>query len=210
MSLEKLLSRSAELENELLRFFDPKQVGTLTRHQTTYTMCSIAFEHARSVRILMETGNFTSAIGMTRLQYEALVRAMWVFHAASESLVSKLSDELTYESAKAASKMPMLSEMLNQIEKTAPKRAYEMLNEIKEQSWSAMNSYTHSGIHAVSRRKEGYPLPLLIQCIKTSNNMSALATILYAILTKNNSIAFVLDKVQHEFEDCIQLEKHTR
>ena len=210
MSLEKILSRSAELENELLRFFDHKQVSTLARDQTTYTMCSIAFEHARSVRILMDVGNFTSALGMTRLQYEALVRAMWVFHAASESLISKLSDELTPESAKAASKMPMLSEMLIQIEKSAPKRAYEMLYEIKTQSWSAMNSYTHSGIHAVSRRKEGYPLALLINCIKHSNNMSALATILYAILTRNNAIAYVLDKVHHDFEDCIQLEKHSR
>lgn len=210
MSLEKLLIRSVELENELLRFFDPKQVGTLAREQTTYTMCSIAFEHARSVRVLMDVGNFTSAIGMTRLQYESLVRAIWVFHAASEKQISKLSEELTPESEKAASNMPMLSKMLTAIEKTAPKRAYEMLNEIKTQSWHAMNSYTHSGIHAVSRRKEGYPVPLLMQCIKNSNNMSALATILYAILTKNNAIAFVLDKVQHEFQDCIQLEKHTR
>lgn len=157
----------------------------------------------------MDIGNFTSAIGMTRLQYEALVRAIWVFHAASESLISKLSDELTPESEKAASKMPMLSKMLNQIEKTAPKRAYEMLNEIKEQSWSAMNSYTHSGIHAVSRSKEGYPAGLLLKCIKHSNNMSTLASILYAILTNNNAIVNLLNRVQYEYEDCIHLNKHS-
>ncbi|MFT5700894.1 MAG: hypothetical protein ACI8ZB_003779 [Desulforhopalus sp.] len=207
MNLEKILLRSAALEEELLRFFDHNKVSSSARHQTTYTMCSIAFEHAKSARILMEVGNFTSAIGMTRLQYEALVRAVWVFHAASERLISKLSEELTPESEKAASKMPMLSQMLTEIEKSAPRRAYEMLNEIKSQSWKAMNSYTHSGIHAVSRCKEGYPLVLLINCVKHSNNMSSLAAILYAILTSNNQIAFVLDKVQSEFGDCIQLEK---
>jgi len=103
--------------------------------------------------------------------------------------------------------MPMLSQMLDQIEKSAPQHAYKMLNEIKTQSWSAMNSYTHSGIHAVSRREEGYPLTLLTTIVKHSNNMSSLATILYAILTNNNQIAFVLDKIRYEFEDCIQLEK---
>lgn len=46
-------------------------------------MCSVSFEHAESAKILLASGNFTSALGLVRLQYEALVRALWLRYAAS-------------------------------------------------------------------------------------------------------------------------------
>ncbi len=63
-------------------------------------MCSVAFEHAESTKILIASGNFTSATGLVRLQFEALVRAMWLLYAASDASVSKLMCELTHESEK--------------------------------------------------------------------------------------------------------------
>ena len=62
-------------------------------------MCSIAFEHAESAKILISAGNLTSATGLVRLQYEALVRAMWLLYAASDTAVSKLTSDLTQETA---------------------------------------------------------------------------------------------------------------
>ena len=172
MNIESLLSRSASLETEeLLESYTDKDVGSTSREKTTYIMCSIIYEHARSLRILIGVGNYTSGIGMLRIQYEALVRAVWVFYAASEMQVSKLSEELTNETEKAASKLPMLSEMLTQIEKKAPAQAFKMLNEIKEQSWKAMNSYIHTGLHALARCKDGYPALLVGTIIKHSNDI---------------------------------------
>lgn len=63
-------------------------------------MCSIAFVHAESAKMLISGGNLTSATGLVRLQYEALVRAMWLLYAASDTAVSKLTSELTQEAAK--------------------------------------------------------------------------------------------------------------
>jgi hypothetical protein len=66
----------------------------------------VAFEHAESAKILLTSGNFTSALGLVRLQYEAFVRAMWLFFAASDLEVSKLLSELTHDSSKRAQNFP--------------------------------------------------------------------------------------------------------
>jgi len=206
-NLKQIVSRSLLLETELLRFADFNNVGPSIREMTTGTICSICFEHARSLRILMNAGNFTSAIGVLRLQYEALVRAMWVYYAASDELTLKLSEELTPENIKSASRLPMLSDMLSQVEKKAPKQVYEKLDEIKNTTWKSMNSFTHSGIHAINRHKKGYPVTLVHQIIKHSNGMSSIAAILFYDLTNETRIGAVLDKVSSEFDDCLPLNR---
>jgi len=70
-------------------------------------LCSVAFEHAESAKMLIVAGNFTSAAGLLRLQYEALARAIWLLYAASDVAVEKISAELTQEPARKAEKMPM-------------------------------------------------------------------------------------------------------
>jgi len=88
-------------------------------------MCSVAFEHAESLKILLASHNFTSAIGILRLQFESLVRAMWVFYIASDIAISKLTAELNDNNAKRAGKLPMLSEMIIKLESKAPKNAID-------------------------------------------------------------------------------------
>ena len=62
--------------------------------------------------MLIAVGNFTSATELMRLQYEALVRAMWVwmwvFYAASDGFMEKLSASLTEEAARKAATLPMV------------------------------------------------------------------------------------------------------
>ena len=106
-------------------------------------MCSISFEHAESAKMLISSGNFTSATGLVRLQYEALVRAMWLLYAASETAVSKLMCELTSESSHKANKLPMLSEMLDKLDGKAPPEALSMLKEFKDYSWKPLSSFVH-------------------------------------------------------------------
>ena len=172
MMIDKLLSRSAEFEEKLLELFSLELQVKTERIISSRTMCNITFEHAESAKMLIASGNYTSAIALVRLQYEALVRAMWLLYAASDTAVSKIMSELTQESAAKANKLPMLSEMLKKLEGKAPQQALDMLNEFKEYSWKPLSSFIHSGIHAVSRHSKGYPVPLLYQLIKISNGVS--------------------------------------
>ena len=155
MNINEILTRSAALEEKLTNFFDLKPYDNSDRIRSSRIMCSVAFEHAESVKILIATGNFTSATGLLRLHYEALVRAMWILYTASELSASKLMSELTHESAKKADKLPMLSEMLKNLDGKAPKKAMDKLIEFKEYSWKPLSSYVHGGIHAVIRHSRG-------------------------------------------------------
>jgi len=96
--------------------------------------------------MLIASGNFTSAIGLLRLQYEAFVRAIWLYYAASDVAVTKLMTELTTKSARRSQKLPMLSEMLIKLDGKAPQVVLDQLLEFREYSWKPLSSYIHGGI----------------------------------------------------------------
>lgn len=97
-----MLKRSAELEKVLTDLLKITYLDNAARAESSNIMCSVSFEHTESAKILLATRNFTSALGLLRMQYESLVRAMWLYYAASDIAVSKLMASLTNESAKRA------------------------------------------------------------------------------------------------------------
>ena len=201
--INSLLSRSAELESELSALLGLAPFDDSERVRASRVMCSIAFEHAESAKVLISLGNLTSATGIVRLQYEALVRAMWLLYAASEITVSKLTSELTQESANTANKLPMLSEMLEKLKGKAPQEPVDMLMEFKEYSWKPLSSYVHGGIHAIHRHSKGYPAPLLEQMLRASNGVSVMAGMLLVILHGGGEQRGKIPKIQTEFADCL-------
>jgi len=186
-----------------LYFLDLATYDDSDRIMSSKIMCSVAFEHAESVKVLIASGNFTSALGLVRLQYEALVRAMWLLYSASDMAVSKLMSELTTETAKKADKLPMLSEMLQKLDGKAPKEAMLQLYEFKKYSWKPLSSYIHGGIHAVNRHSKGYPKPLLLQALKASNGVSIMAGMLLVILSGDRRQSERIPSLQREFVKCL-------
>ena len=86
-------------------------------------LCGVAFEHAESAKVLIAAGNFTSALGLLRMQYEALVRAVWLLYAASDEAVTRLMTTFTPERVSVSEKLPMQAEMLKSLEGKAPEAA---------------------------------------------------------------------------------------
>ncbi len=132
--MDTLLSESAQLEGELMEFFGIQTFQNSKRYKASKILCGIIFEHAQSSKMLIASGNFSSAISLVRLQYEGLVRAMWLLYSASDIAVEQLMAELTNENSKRAEKLPMMSEMLSKLEGKAPSQAIELLQEFKEYS----------------------------------------------------------------------------
>jgi len=172
-------------------------------------MCSVSLEHAESFKILLASRNFTSAIGLLRLQFESLVRGMWVLYAASETALSKLTAELSEERQKRANNLPMLSEMINQLEKKAPKNAIDPILEFKEYSWKPLSSYVHGGLHAINRHSKGYPLPILEQALKASNGVNGMVAVFGSALTGQAQLTKEVYKSFDKFSDCFQLKGAT-
>lgn len=206
-ALNTLLARSAELEVVLLPYLEISLRHKSERIEASRIMCGVAFEHAESVKMLIATGNFTSALGLIRLQYEALVRAMWLFYTAPENVVSKLLNEFTRAAVGNSEKLAMQAEMLKGLEEKAPSDAMISLVGFKENSWKPLSSYVHGGIHALQRHSKGYPVVLLVDTLKASNALSTMAAMHSIILSFDPSFAGQMRTIQISFRDCLPPEK---
>jgi len=203
IELNSLLVRSLSLESEIKPLLELQQYAPTNRTSATRIMVSVSFEHAESVKMLAVCGNFTSAVCLLRLQYETLVRAIWLLYSATDQAVGKLQAQMTHESAALAERLPMLSGMLTELEGKGPPEVAAQLLEFKEYSWKPLSSYVHGGIHAMTRHSKGYPEQLLIQTIKASNGLSLMAGMLAVILSGQSGQAGRVSKIQLAHVDCL-------
>lgn len=197
-----LLHQSDALANELSALLELPPFNDSPRITSSRTLCGVSFEHSESVRILIATGNFTSSLGVLRMQYEALVKAIWALYAASENSISKLQSSLNAENAKWADKIPLLSELLVELEGKAPAQALGPLNEFKEYSWKPLSSYIHGGVHAIRRHGKGYPIELLVQTVRSSNGLQVMMGMMLVILSGDTRQQGRISKIQREFANC--------
>lgn len=70
-----MLQRSEELTEVVLSLLNEAGFDESERGQACFGMCNVSLEHGRGLRVLMANGMPTSAIGLMRLQFEALTRA---------------------------------------------------------------------------------------------------------------------------------------
>jgi hypothetical protein len=205
--LETLLHRSDELQEALLQLVDTATFDSSQRAEASLGMCSVAMEHAMSLRLLMTTGLTTSAVGMMRLQFEALTRAMWLLYAAPDASITKMLAPLTPEGEQAAKNLPSVSEMIDQIGKQVgtrtPALAHQQLAHFKDVSWHAMNSYVHGGIHPLRRSADGFPAHLASGVLRNSNGLMTMTGMILAVLTGEESVTKPMSRIQLEFANCL-------
>ncbi len=183
--LHRLLDRTAQFHTEVQRHVQSLLSAPDERFVAAFQSGLLSLEHALSTLMLVDQGLFSSAIALTRPQFESLVRGVWLLHAASDSWVAKLSEPLTMETAKRANEGLGLADMLNELEAhpDAPAPIVAQLREYKEVTWKAMNSYAHGGLHPLSRTMTGYPPQLIYDVIRNSNAVVALTAQLQSILS---------------------------
>ena len=134
-----------------------------------------SLQFAAAVRILCDQGLLLGAGATLRSQFEAIVRSVWALHRATDRQIEKLSADLSPETQQASKNIPMVNEMLAELEKMPQlQNLLIALNEFKGSSWLPLNSFVHSGIHAVHWTKNGAP-PLLLDNIFRSSNVVAVA-----------------------------------
>jgi hypothetical protein len=202
VDIAELLHRSDELSAELAAFLALPPYNNSARITLSRTLCGVSFEHAESVRILINTGNFTSSLGVLRMQYDALVKSVWALYAASDNMIGRLQSELNAETVKWADKVPQLSEILAELEGKAPALAIDPLLEFKEYSWKPLSSYIHGGIHAITRHGNGYPTALLSQAVRSSNGLHVMAGMMLVILSGDSREQGKVSGIQQRFANC--------
>lgn len=205
--LNRVIARSEEFEAELFKLLQSTPFADNNKSTAIIAMCDIAREHAVSLRELTKLRLPTSAIALLRLQYEAVVKAIWLLYAASDGAIEKLVAPLTPDSERMANNgAPSFSEMMKDIEKKGAPGVHKHLSGFRDYHWKPLNSFVHSGIHAVNRNKDGYPVALLYSAIRQSNNLTHMSAIALACLFDDPDFVMLVMLLYKKYADCFQLE----
>jgi hypothetical protein len=124
-----------------------------------------------------------SALVVHRSQFEALLRSVWLTYAAAEKDIEKLNANLDLDSEQAAKNILQAQDMLEALSKSGPKEAYDALAGFKDNSWKALNSYVHAGIHPIRRHSEGYPMALAHGTLCNANGLGILSGMQAVVLS---------------------------
>jgi hypothetical protein len=201
--MESFLDRSDALHIEILDILVGAAPFSGIRHEVAMVACGMALEHALSLRLLIRTDCYTSALAMLRLQYEALTRAVWLLYAATDEQVETLAAPLTLETERQAKKLPMFSQLLNEIVERAPPQAALTLTNFKDVNYHAMNSFVHSGIHPLRRHSEGYPPDLIQGVIRNSNGLNVVTLQTGVILTGDLRFSGAVSAIQKKHHQIL-------
>lgn len=172
MDFQALCDDSEQLAEELYALLKLPRYDSSERFRVSDLSCTLALEHWDAARILFAGGLLPSALVIHRAQFEALVRSVWSFYAASENQLAKLATTLNLDTEQAAKNLPQVAEMMQALAFKAPPEAYISLLRFKDHSWKALNSYVHAGIHPIRRHEEGYPLALIEATFKNANGLA--------------------------------------
>lgn len=188
MYLDQLFEESDAIAERLLTLIDLPLLDDSPRIRISDVACSLSLEHWHSARALLNAGLLPSALVVHRAQFESITRSIWLTYAASDGNIEKLTSELNLESEQAAKNMPQIKDMLIDISKKGPSQAYEALARFKDNSWNALNSYAHAGIHPLRRHQEGYPLSLLHGVLCNANGLAVLSCMQAVVLSGEQTL----------------------
>lgn len=171
------------------------------REVLTECLAGISFEHSNSIMQLMATNNYTTAVALLRLQYEAAARCMWLHFAAKDTFLDKYAAPIDVK--KLPPDFPTITEMIDQISKGPVKGPGEMLQSFKDVTWSGMNSYVHNGFLPIERFINGYPNELLIQIMQSSNALNIMIAMVLARMSNDINKVNLVKLLQVDFQDCL-------
>lgn len=178
------LIRAEKLLTTLASIVDYPLFNDSPRVRLSATLAVTSLQFAQAARVLCAEGLLLGASTTLRSQFEALIRSVWVLHRATESQIDRLSADLNQETQQASKNIPLANEMIGELEKVPElKNLLIAVSEFKSSSWLPLNSFVHSGIHAVHWTKYRVPPQLLKEIFCGSNGLSVLAFQNIGILT---------------------------
>jgi hypothetical protein len=183
------LIRAEKLFDVLASIVDYPLFDSSPRASLSTTLNISSLQFAAAARVLCGEGLLLGASTTLRSQFEALVRSAWVLHRATENQIDQLSADLNQETQQAHKNIPMTHAMLTELEEMPQlKNLLLALHEFKSSSWLPLNSFVHSGFHAIHWTKHGAPPQLLENIFRASNGLSLLAFQGIGILTGRSHV----------------------
>lgn len=203
MNSSDVFEKSDFLAEELQTVIEVPLFDNSPRIKTSDVACSLSLEHWHSARTLLRASLLPSALVVHRAQFEALIRSIWLTYAATDHQLSKLTADLSLESEQAAKNMPQIAEMIESIAKKGPPQAYDAIARFKDNSWKALNSYAHAGIHPIRRHQDGYPVQLLHDVLRNTNGLAVLSFMQAVVLSGRQPLQRTILQIAGKHSCCM-------
>ncbi|TPG04130.1 hypothetical protein EAH88_18655 [Rhodanobacter glycinis] len=178
-----VLRHTLKFETDITAVFDGATTDGSPRSKLTTTFLGLAHEHWLSLRVLMAEGLSHSAIGLLRLQFEATLKGFWVHFVATDPWIEKASVIREVNDHLVEPDLPNVSEMLKDVERAAPPKAFALLDQFKSVAWRQLNSFVHGGMHALANFGGEFPAAFLVQIVANANGVYGLAATLAGSLS---------------------------
>ena len=204
------LSRIAQLQRTVWAHVSELQIPDQPRFILSFKAGSLSLQLANGTFRLIQAGSTFPAIALIRPQFECLVRGVWLRYTATDVWVEKLSQRLTLESAKRASRSPSLSEMLGSFDAVPHPRFQHFvgqLHDFHKTGTMVLNSFTHGGMVPLVHAGEEYPEWMVKTAIQNSTNVLVLAGQLLSILTCDPKDMEPMVQIYDDFQDCLKFER---
>lgn len=203
-AIRTILIRSNEMdaciEDELAGATFPSD----DRAEVSLLMCNISHEHSYAIRILVGNDLPTAATALVRLQYESLVRAMWILFAAPDDQIPDLNKIISAEiEALIARDTPSIAKMIQAISEAGHVKASDELARFKQVNWFILNSIVHGGIRPLLLHRHGCSLADALNIVQSSNALSTMTAMFLAIMSEDKEIMQSMSAIQRPFQDCL-------
>jgi len=204
MTLIDSTSQSEALIQWLDRQIDGTEVSADLRSRVAGGCLDVALEHQKAIILMVARSLSGSAFALRRLMFEAYVRGVWLHQCASETEIEQFESELLDRT---------FGSILSDIEKL---EAFKQgtLSAVKQSSWKAMNSYTHTGFMQVVRRNKTYTIEPnydeqeIIEVLDFADGTGIMSAVEIAHLAGNEPLSLALLKKAKEIEKFRSNNRH--
>lgn len=156
---------------------------------------SLLVEHHTSIHLLIQNKLYGSSFALVRALYELLYRAHWVHGCATEQQIHRIVE--------GKEVFPAMKDMVQQIDKAYGTGDFWRM--IKENSWAAMNDYTHSGMRQIGNRFRGdevapdYEMGAIVEVLNGTNMVLLLMALFFFHAFRNDEEAKEVEKLVIEY-----------
>ena len=171
-NLQERVVSSLLLVEWLIKNLDGIEIKNDQQSILAGSLYDITIEHFFGIVKLIETKVYGSAFALLRVQFESFVRGRWIKDQASHEQLEKFikKDKISQS----------FDELITAIE-SHPTSSNKNLSNLKNHSWTALNSYTHSGMLQLERRVKrnlfspNYSDDEIIEVLKTAGTLALFA-----------------------------------
>jgi hypothetical protein len=192
--LSQTLADSKNLINWIIENLEDLEISkneiNISKSVILYDM---AIEHFFGIVHLIDANICGSAFALLRAETEALVRGGWLQFAATESQIEALVNGNKYS-------LPVFKVLVESIKSVSDFSDINIL-ELINNSWSAMNSFTHGGALPIKRRmvkdviQPNYEPEVIIEVLKMSGSLALIALRQISRNAGNSELAKEVDKM---------------